>query len=265
MTVVGWAYAESLDGDWNTIIKNWGTTAGGQFHLGLGAVATNRLQNYRASGAFVQAPTDFPLQEWIHTAFVLDSNAGEHRLYMNGVVVATQPYLEPNGLGSAHITGLGVGIKPNDNGTEASTNGTGAWNGRLDDVGIFDEALSTEQILQIYQNGLIGIQLDGTTEPPPTVPGDFNGDGSVDGADFVAWQTNFPNSTGTATKEMGDDNGDGMVDGADFAAWQDAFPSASSTTAVPEPGAFALALISIGAILAARRKSAQVCLSDIGS
>src|SRR5690606_37257845 len=30
------------------------------------------------------------------------------------------------------------------------------------------------------------------------LPGDFNGDGNVDGADFVIWQTNFPNNSGAA-------------------------------------------------------------------
>src|SRR5690606_32450705 len=48
------------------------------------------------------------------------------------------------------------------------------------------------------------------------VPGDFNGDGNVDGADFVIWQTNFPNNSGAASLDQGDANGDGNVDGADF-------------------------------------------------
>src|SRR5262249_1660109 len=34
------------------------------------------------------------------------------------------------------------------------------------------------------------------TATVPTVPGDFDGDNDVDGADFVAWQTNFPKASG---------------------------------------------------------------------
>src|SRR5262249_16207911 len=45
--------------------------------------------------------------------------------------------------------------------------------------------------------------------------GDFDGDGDVDGADFVAWQTHFPTASG-ATRADGDADGDGDVDGADF-------------------------------------------------
>src|SRR5690606_20153431 len=69
------------------------------------------------------------------------------------------------------------------------------------------------------------IFLHFTTTGTPNVTGDFNGDGHVDGADFVIWQTNFPNNSGTATVENGDANGDGLVDGADFAIWQSDFPS----------------------------------------
>ena len=38
-SVVAWVYAESLEGDWNSIIKSWGQTVGGQFHFGLGNAA----------------------------------------------------------------------------------------------------------------------------------------------------------------------------------------------------------------------------------
>jgi hypothetical protein len=64
-------------------------------------------------------------------------------------------------------------------------------------------------------------------------PGDFDSDGDVDGADFVAWQTNFPTATG-ATLAQGDADSDGDVDGADFVVWQTNFPF------TPDPGAVAV-------------------------
>jgi hypothetical protein len=79
------------------------------------------------------------------------------------------------------------------------------------------------------------------------IPGDFDLDGDVDGADFVVWQTHFPTATG-AELITGDADLDGDVDGADFVAWQTNFPSAPAAAAVPEPsgilliaGGFALA------------------------
>jgi hypothetical protein len=67
-------------------------------------------------------------------------------------------------------------------------------------------------------------------------PGDFDGDGDVDGADFVAWQTNFPKASG-ATLAQGDADGDGDVDGADFVVWQTNFPFAPGpgVSSIPEP------------------------------
>jgi hypothetical protein len=170
ITIVAWAYAESLAGDWNTIVKNWGTTAGGQFHLGLGSTTANTLQNFISDNNIntnVTAPatTLFPEKTWVHTAFVLDSVALQHRLYMNGVIVAEGAYSGVLTPGGGAITGLGIGHKPNDDGTALSNNGPGPWNGRIDEVGLYNTAMSTAQILQIYNNGLAGIQLDGTTSP----------------------------------------------------------------------------------------------------
>jgi hypothetical protein len=73
------------------------------------------------------------------------------------------------------------------------------------------------------------------------LPGDFDGDSDVDGADFVAWQTHFPVESG-ATLADGDADGDGDVDGADFVVWQTNFPFAPGlgTTPVPEPAGVAL-------------------------
>jgi hypothetical protein len=70
------------------------------------------------------------------------------------------------------------------------------------------------------------------------IPGDFNGDGNVDGLDFVVWQNNFPKAS-AANLSDGDADGDGDVDGADFVVWQTNFPfsSSSATTPIPEPHA----------------------------
>jgi hypothetical protein len=92
------------------------------------------------------------------------------------------------------------------------------------------------------------------TFPSPAVPGDFDGDNDVDGADFVAWQTNFPKQTG-GTLETGDADNDGDVDGADFVVWQTNFPYPSGAAVVPEPSAFLLAAIAgmIGFFHSSRR------------
>jgi hypothetical protein len=86
-------------------------------------------------------------------------------------------------------------------------------------------------------------------------PGDFDSDGDVDGADFVAWQTNFPTVSG-ATRAGGDADGDGDVDGADFVVWQTNFPFTPGPGAspVPEPSGLVLfGVVGIGLMLFLRR------------
>jgi hypothetical protein len=93
-------------------------------------------------------------------------------------------------------------------------------------------------------------------------PGDFDSDGDVDGADFVAWQTNFPKANG-ATLAQGDADGDGDVDGADFVVWQTNFPftpgpgtaSVAGTVPVPEP--HSVLLLAIGGAVALRWRRAR--------
>lgn len=86
-------------------------------------------------------------------------------------------------------------------------------------------------------------------------PGDFDSDGDVDGADFVAWQTHFPTPT-NATRADGDADNDGDVDGADFVVWQTNFPftPGPAVSTVPEPTA--ILLLSFGGlfVIAANRR-----------
>jgi MYXO-CTERM domain-containing protein len=85
---------------------------------------------------------------------------------------------------------------------------------------------------------------------------DFDSDGDVDGADFLAWQRGL--GTGT-TKAEGDADGNGMVNAADLAVWQDQFGfqagSVAATGGVPEPHAAALAAAALGGLLFRRRRA----------
>jgi trimeric autotransporter adhesin len=165
MTIVAWVYAKDVANDWNSIVKNWGQGVGGQFHLGLGPTVADTLQDYIGNGTNVTDTSPLPVGEWLHVAAVADSAAQEHRLYINGAVVATAVYSGTLTPGAA--TGLGIGAKPNDDGSGPTTAAAavGYWNGRIDEVGIYDTAMITAQIEQIRQNGLNGIQLDGTEAP----------------------------------------------------------------------------------------------------
>ncbi|MCC7084017.1 MAG: hypothetical protein IT427_03295 [Pirellulales bacterium] len=171
---------------------------------------------FLGSDPFLAAPGEF-----VHTAFVFKANEYV-KFYINGT-----PALTDTGALSAfngsNDSALQVGNRGNSN--------PNSFNGLIDDVYIFDEALSDSQIAAIAAGS-------------QAVPGDFNGDGNVDGADFVAWQTHFPTASGASLAD-GDANGDEAVDGADFVIWQTnfPFPLAPGVSPVPEPPAILLATV----------------------
>lgn len=90
----------------------------------------------------------------------------------------------------------------------------------------------------------------------PTLDADFNGDGLVDGADFLMWQQNFGVSEG-AEQAQGDADGNGAINDLDLAAWQQNYGATTTpppVSTVPEPAAAALAAIAGLSTLAFRKR-----------
>jgi hypothetical protein len=67
---------------------------------------------------------------------------------------------------------------------------------------------------------------------PPTAPtADFDEDGDVDGADFLAWQIGLGSTGAAATRANGNADGDVNVDAADLAVWNGQFGATSAIAA----------------------------------
>jgi hypothetical protein len=84
----------------------------------------------------------------------------------------------------------------------------------------------------------------------PTGNADFNGDGIVNGADFLKWQRGL-GLNGQSNNLNGDANGDGTVSAADLAIWKSQFGTAVSTGsigAVPEPTSVLLASMALALV-----------------
>ena len=92
-----------------------------------------------------------------------------------------------------------------------------------------------------------------------SLAGDYNGDGSVDGADYTFWANRFGLTTPDGL--LADGNGDGMVDGADYTFWANRFAAASGLTLqqiasaypVPEPGSLGLLAVLATGVYGSRR------------
>lgn len=85
-----------------------------------------------------------------------------------------------------------------------------------------------------------------------SVASDFNSDGFVDSVDLNVWKQGFGQA---GARHQGDADGDGFVTGADLLIWQRQFAAggaASSAAAVPEPAAWALALVGLASLASTR-------------
>ncbi|KKQ46373.1 MAG: hypothetical protein US62_C0001G0016 [Candidatus Woesebacteria bacterium GW2011_GWA1_37_8] len=137
-----------------------------------------------------------------------------HSLKFTDPDFATQNFDRANGLGSFYLSPTSGGydkaiVLPNFN---------GGYTGLAPDMGAHEAGTSPMEFgIGAYQD-----QSPTTITPTPLpIPGDANGDGEVDGADYVIWLTHYnQNVTGPAN---GDFNNSGVVDGADYIIWLNNF------------------------------------------
>ncbi len=93
-------------------------------------------------------------------------------------------------------------------------------------------------------------------------PGDFNGDGNVDAADYTVWR----DTLGSVNDLRADGNGDLVVDGGDYAIWKSKFGinyglgagnDGAPGIAVPEPATYVIFLV--GMLALGRRRPKSSC------
>ena len=122
----------------------------------------------------------------------------------------------------------------------------------------------------LYDYNQMMYRLDLSTIPsllPPTLVGDYNGDGKVDAADYTVWRDTFGSTTDL--RANGDNNGasQGVIDQADYLAWVQNFgaiQAAGSAATVPEPASIALLMFAAGVLAAiSLMSSLSACATSI--
>jgi hypothetical protein len=151
LSVVAWVYARSRP-RWASIAKNWagGADDRGQFHFGLhedGGELESHIVDSSGAEISVRDKGPLPLNTWHHVAFVADGH--QLRLYLNGIEVDAQRYQKLHR--DPRIRALAIGTKLNLPGTAPEESNFNMWDGNLDELAIFNSALSTKQIRQLYE------------------------------------------------------------------------------------------------------------------
>ena len=164
LSVSAWVWAVSLD-PYTTIVENWlrrlpEDRLFGQFalvvdpdrHLLAGVLQADGRAVFLSEGG-----NEFPRGRWQHVAFVADGTM--LRLYRNGVEVGASPC---RGISRRQLPdALGIGLQTDQSGIRPLTLAQ-CWDGRLDEIAIFNHALSAEQIRQLCAGPAATVQPTGS-------------------------------------------------------------------------------------------------------
>lgn len=151
LSVAAWVYANSRP-RWASIAKNWagGDEDKGQFHFGLfqdGGELEVHIFDSSGKEVFVSDHEPLPLDKWHHVAFVADGSM--LRLYRNGQEVAAAAYHQMQR--DPRISALAIGTKLNLRGEAPEEHDFNMWDGRLDELAIFNHALTAGQVQELYE------------------------------------------------------------------------------------------------------------------
>jgi hypothetical protein len=147
-------YSESLDAYFNIFVN------------GGGVIGMNQQTTGATYASFTSAGGLFTDHQWVHVVAQYDSVTGYLSVYVNNVQVINVFR------GGNQVYGNGAPNQANDNciGVYAYFNGTlfgGFFPGNIDEVGIWNRALSSSEITQLYNSG------SGLTYPFTGASGNF--------------------------------------------------------------------------------------------
>jgi hypothetical protein len=175
-----------------------------------------------------------------------DSESGEMAIYIDG----------KKRWSFAHAPGSLIASGGSASAFIGSTSGAENFTGVIDELAIWNRALSQAEIDQHVANVFAGMRYFSSSTG--SVGGDYNGNGIVDAADYLVWRNALGQNVTAGTGADGD--GDGTIGTGDYDFWRGRFGNTSAsgigsaTGTVPEPGALALVVAMVLTLVGARSR-----------
>ncbi|MGC6564536.1 MAG: LamG-like jellyroll fold domain-containing protein [Akkermansiaceae bacterium] len=227
LTITAWIDPDENDG-YNGIFMT--RTIDGQTNNSWGlafentAASPNHLDS-RVDKNPVDSESDTLLPDggWYHVALVWDGTTGSHTQYINGVESGSATgFLMRQILSTSGPWYIGY---------DDCCGGARDFNGLIDDIGMWNQALTAQEIAQIYDDGLNGIGIGGPNDPPVVTDLVYNDDDSL----TLTWSSQ-PREGTTYTIFFSDDLSIPVTEWADI---RDDIPTQGSTTSFTTGAGFA--------------------------
>ena len=177
-----WVWADPRAGQWpqTTIIENGSTNSAAPGPIGLVLQLKNLDQNFGPLGDLftdsvlgaqtVNDPAGLPTGAWQQIGVV--ANGSTMTLYRNGLAVASTNYSGLVAPPTSTFLGLGALLDASGDATAAANANGGYWQGKMDDVGVWNHALTASQMAALFLAGIAGkniAQADPYLTAPPAI------------------------------------------------------------------------------------------------
>jgi hypothetical protein len=196
VTIAAWIY-KNTNTAWTSILDRYGSESLDCLALGFDNTSGKKLMfiwNATSADSWANKVTgnsDIPTGQWVHVA--ASSNGSTVTFYVNGVPDGTASSGAPCTTGNMYI---GVNYAGNDE----------YFNGKIDDLHLYNRALSAAEIQGLYQEGAVKINFD-------TTAGTSLASGLVG-----YWSFNGPDVTDKVYDRSGNNNNGYFVGGATSSA-----------------------------------------------
>jgi hypothetical protein len=243
-TIVGWVNETSTDG-YDFFLNDVDITdpnepriymysVNGQYRIGLGNNSSWITSANFTAGSWHQVALSWQ-------ASAPGSGTGEFTAYFDGTAVQGTTY--------SGLTSIGTNMSLGNQYYPPANAYGSPLQGEMSEFAVWNRELSDSDIATLFSLGHI---------LAPAVPGDINGDGSVDLTDYGLLKSSFFQTVVAGTGA--DPNGDGKVDLTDFiyfkhdyAVFNGASSASSLAAPVPEPATVLLVVAALPAWLLSRR------------